>query len=186
MKDDLSPDENIHELVAQAQRGQPEAFEKVYRHFLAPLYRYVYFRVGNKTEAEDLTQTAFLKAWSNLGNYSHQPTGFSSWLYTIARNTVIDHWKKRKDVVIENDSPLFEQEAGGNPASDAMRGETKRQVTEAISRLSRDQQEIIILKFIEDRSNREISAVTGKSEEAIRQLQFRAIRALRRHIRENE
>lgn len=167
--------EQIKELVMEAKSGNEAAFSEIYGSFIAPIYRFVYFRVGSKEEAEDLTQTVFLRAWKSLDKFD-ETTHFSTWLYTIARNAVIDFWKKKKCVLLED---MEEEPAEMTDFAHFEKEKDWEKIKSAIKNLNEDQQEIISLRFIEDLSNAEISKKTGKSEVAIRQTQCRAIKQLR-------
>ncbi len=175
--------ETIRAAVARAQRGDREAFAELYRQYLTPIYRFVFLRVKSREEAEDLTQSVFMKAWAAIREYRERGNPFSAWLYAIARNAVVDRWKKKKEVRLgaEEQDDLFARipDDAPNPTERAESRERQERIRTAIQHLSEDQQELVILKFIDDLSNHEISAITGKSEDAIRQLQFRALKALR-------
>lgn len=167
--------EQIKELVKAAKDGNEPAFSEIYNSFITPIYRFVYFRVGSKEEAEDLTQTVFLRAWKALDKFD-ETTYFSPWLYTIARNAVIDFWKKKKCIPLED----MEEELAETPDFSSFEKEADfTKVKDAIKNLNEGQQEIISLRFIDDLSNAEISKKTGKSEVAIRQIQCRAIKQLK-------
>jgi RNA polymerase sigma-70 factor (ECF subfamily) len=154
-----------------------------YEKYIAPIFRFIYFRVKNHQEAEDLTQTVFLKAWKSIGKYKKQNNPFSSWLYAIARNTVIDYWKKRKEANL--DDKIFDILPDNSNVFQGIENESDfQQIMESIVVLTEDQQEIIILKFIEDLSNKEISEILGKNEDAVRQLQSRALKSLKNILEE--
>ncbi len=180
--------QSFKNLVLEAQQGSEGAFARVYALCIAPIYRFVYLRVKRKEEAEELTQTIFMKAWSALRTFEEQGKPFLSWLYTIARNTVIDHWKKKKEIHIEAQEEYFAniEDIAPTPAETIARKENAQRIRVAIQRLSEDQQEIVILKYIEDLSNKEISAITGKSEDAIRQTQFRAFKILKSYFKNQD
>jgi RNA polymerase sigma-70 factor, ECF subfamily len=173
---------NLIELVKSAKKGEKDSFSELYEYYITPIFRFVYFRVRSRVDAEDLTQTVFLKAWDHLSDYRQGKNPFSSWLYAIARNTVIDFWKKKKDWDIS--------ELGKNtikskeePVDDLIeREDDLRRLKEIIELLTDEQQEAVILKFIDGLSNKEISKIMGKKEDAIRQLQSRAIRILKEYI----
>jgi RNA polymerase sigma-70 factor (ECF subfamily) len=175
--------QKIREAIHKATNGNMAAFEELYAHYLTPIYRFVFFRVKSREEAEDITQNVFLKAWHAIKRYRDEGKPFSAWLYAIARNTVIDHWKKKKEVRLnaEDSEEIFAQipDNAPNPAERMEQSDRARMVRKAIEHLSEDQQELVIMKFINDLSNKEISEITGKSEDAIRQMQFRALKALR-------
>jgi RNA polymerase sigma-70 factor (ECF subfamily) len=154
-----------------------------YEKYIAPIFRFIYFRVKNHQEAEDLTQTVFLKAWKGIGKYKKQNNPFSSWLYTIARNTIIDYWKKKKELNLdEGVSDILDD--GSNVLQEIENESDFQQIMESIIVLTEDQQEIIILKFIEDLSNKEISEILSKNEDAVRQLQSRALKSLKNILEE--
>lgn len=166
-------------LIREAQDGDHSSFGKLYDHYISPIYRFVMVKVNHKPDAEDLTHEVFLSAWQNLKGYKFQGFPFSSWLYQIARNKVIDHYRTKKNhsSIDEVDENLFEIVGaleGGLDKSIAL--ET---VKEAIASLSPDQQDVIVMKFIEDLSNEEIAAALKKSDGAVRLLQHRAVNNLK-------
>ncbi len=166
-------------LIKQAQKGDKEAYGQLYDHYIAPIYRFVLVKVTDKDEAQDLTHEVFLSAWQNLKNYKHQGFPFSSWLYQIARNKVIDHYRTKKihSDVYELDEDLVK--VVGAVESNLDIGLAMDHVKTALSRLSEEQQDVIVMKFIEDLSNEEIANIMGKSEGAVRLLQHRAVNNLK-------
>lgn len=166
-------------LIRRAKKGEAEPFGQLYDHYIAPIYRFVLVKVNNRAEAEDLTHDVFLSAWQNLKGYKHKGFPFSSWLYQIARNKVIDHYRTRKPhASIENlDEDLLKVvgvvETNLNVVLEI------EQVQKAITQLSPEQQDVIILKFTEDLSNEEIADALGKTEGAVRLLQHRAVNNLK-------
>ncbi|MDP2934778.1 MAG: RNA polymerase sigma factor [bacterium] len=186
---------NLIELVKSAKKGNKNAFSELYEYYITPIFRFVYFRVRNRVDAEDLTQSIFLKTWSNLSKYkqrknpfSFYPVGsrgdsFGAWLYTIARNTVTDFWKKKKDWSI---SELAENaiKSKEEPIDDLIeKEENLSELKKVIELLTDEQQEVIILRFIDGLSNKEISRILDKKEDAVRQIQSRAIKILREYIK---
>jgi len=187
-----SPEE-LKQLVQQAKDGDSTAFSNLYEHYLTPIFRFVFFRVRTHEDTEDLTQHVFLKAWSALPGFgSSSPAGgsgsFPAWLYRIARNTTIDYWRKKKPLSLDPSSATFQnrQDNTLDPLAASSQKEEALHIRKALHILSEDQQTILTLKFIEDLSNKEIALVTGKTEGAIRQIQSRALRALRQHLRETK
>jgi RNA polymerase sigma-70 factor (ECF subfamily) len=181
-----SPDE-LKELVSKAKYGDPAAFTHLYDFYLTPIFRFIYFRVKSKEDAEDLAQHVFVKAWSALPKYEHEGKSFSAWLYRIARNTTIDYWRKKKSVPMEPDSSIFtnKPDMGDNPQEAAQRKEESEKIRNSLHLLNEDQQTILALKYIEELSNAEIAEITGKSEGAIRQVQSRGLKVLRLHFKEH-
>jgi RNA polymerase sigma-70 factor (ECF subfamily) len=173
--------ETIIDAVIKAKQGDNDAFNLIYSELFAPLFRYVYFRVSRREEAEDLAQAAFLKIWSALPDFEITGRGqFISWCFAIARNLVIDFWKKKKETSLEDlrIQPVAEE----NPEDLIDNREAGELVKKAILSLSDDQQEVIILKFINDLSNKEIAELLSENEEVIRQRQSRALKELRKII----
>ena len=176
--------EKLIEIVKKAKSGDEKAFSYLYEYYISPIFRFIYFRVKSYEEAEDLTQAVFLKAWNGLPDYKQKKNLFGAWLYTIARNTIIDYWKKKKEWKI-SDLAKDTIKDHREPIYDLIEEEEDfRAVKEAISLLTEDQQEVIILKFIEDLSNKEIAKIMNKKQDAIRQLQSRAIKELRKYLNE--
>jgi RNA polymerase sigma-70 factor (ECF subfamily) len=186
-KNDFSSSETDRqtELVLLAKAGDAEAFGHLYETYLDRIYRYIYFRVTDEQTAEDLISQVFTKAWENLDRY--QPSGrpFIAWLYTIAHNTVIDHYRTRKDTVaIENtlslasDSPSPDEQVELHFEADHLRS--------ALQTLTSEQQQVVVLKFIAGMTTDEIAAQLQKSAGAVRALQMRALQALAKQMQKDE
>jgi len=172
----LSLDE-LRLLVARAKSGDSNAFARLYGQYLTPLYRYVLFRVRRREDAEDLTQTLFLKAFESLECYRDTGVPFSAWLYTIARNLIIDYFKKKKPVRLEDQEVLCENliEPMYTAERDAVGGEERHLLARALSGLSEIEQTVVIMRSIDERSYEEIAITVGKSEEAVRAIKHRAL-----------
>lgn len=169
-------------LIRRAKRGEKEPFGQLYDHYIAQIYRFILMKTNNKVEAEDLTHEVFLSAWQNLQSYKFQGFPFSSWLYQIARNKVIDYYRTKKShTSLENLDENILQVVGvvENRLDKVLEIE---KVREAISQLGSEQQDVIIMKFVEDLSNEEIANALGKSEGAVRLIQHRAINNLKELI----
>lgn len=174
------------ELVERAQNGDTGAFATIYQTFFTPIFRYVYIRVKNKAQAEDLTQTVFLKTFQSIKNFKEQGRPLLAYLFTIARNAVIDHWRKEKSRAGDDPEEVFKNIPDSKINVEETLDDKKeiKSVKEALWNLTRDQQEVINLKFIAELSNKETAKIMGKSEEAIRQLQCRALKALREYLKQ--
>jgi len=174
------PDER--RLVEQAKSGDAEAFGQLYDAFVDRVYRFVFFRVTDVQMAEDLTSQVFLKAWENLGRYRpHGP--FLAWLYAIARNSVIDNYRTRKQTVsLDEAAPLAAHDEKLDDQVELQFEMKSLQV--AMQHLTEEQQEVVTLKFIADYDTTEIAQRMGKSEGAIRALQMRALQALARVMKD--
>ena len=173
--------EDERRLVDLAKAGDGEAFAQLYEAYFDRVYRFIFFRVTDDQVAEDLAAQVFLKAWENLHRYKpHGP--FLAWLYAIARNTVIDNYRTRKQTVsLDEAAPIATQE---EKLDDRLQFEFEIQsLQEAMQRLTQEQQEVITLKFIAEYDTAEIARHMGKSEGAIRALQMRALQALGKVLR---
>ncbi|MDX1600786.1 MAG: sigma-70 family RNA polymerase sigma factor [Anaerolineales bacterium] len=166
------------QLVGQAVEGDQDAFGKLYDLYVDRIFRFIAYRVGNDPTAEDLTSEVFMKAWDALDDY--EPTGapFGAWLFRIARNTVIDHHRTKKEQVeLEKVAPILE-DPQADPQGDVLGELELERLKAAMSQLTEAQQEVLTLKFIEGLSTRETAEVLGKKQGAIRALQMRGLHAL--------
>jgi RNA polymerase sigma-70 factor (ECF subfamily) len=166
------------ELVARALNGDAAAFGDLYDRYLNPLYRYVYYRVADRHEAEDLTETVFLKAWEALKRMDPDRLNFQAWVYRIAHNTVVDHFRRRKpEVPLEHINNLHHQ--GPTPEQEAQVKLEEVRLARAISKLNPDQQQVIACRFIAGISHSETAEVMNLREGHVRVLQHRALKRLR-------
>lgn len=175
---------NERQLVLQAQAGNSEAFGKLYDAYMERIYRFVYFRVEDQPTAEDITSQVFLKAWSNLDRFRFGRTPYLAWLYTIARNAVIDHYRTRKVATALDDVQLSQPDHSEAVDNQIDLTAEMESVKSALRTLTEDQQKVLTLKFIEGMSNNEIARHLGKREGAIRALQMRGLQALARQLEE--
>jgi RNA polymerase sigma-70 factor (ECF subfamily) len=167
-------------LVQLARAGDADAFAQLYDAYVERVYRYVYFRVTDNETAEDLTSQVFLKAWENLGRY--RPGGpFLAWLYTIAHNTVIDHYRTRKPTVpLEEVASLIVQK---DDLEDHMELQFNVEILRtALQQLTPDQQQVLMMRFIAEMSTEEVARAMGKREGAVRALQMRALHTLEKYM----
>jgi len=172
-------------LIRLAKSGDSEAFGRLYELYFVPVFRYIYFRVKNKEEANDLTQTVFLKVFRSLPNFQEQDKSPLAYFFTVARNKVIDHWRAKKEVLFDDPESAFGQVSNrtDNPLEFVEKEEANQAIHRAIKQLTDDQQEVIVLKFINGMPNKEIAELLEKTEEAVRQLQCRALKVLRQILK---
>lgn len=167
------------DLIKDAIRGEASAFGLLYDYYQPKIYRFVILKVGQREEAEDLTHQVFLSAWENIKKYKHRGFPFSSWLYRIARNQVIDFYRtSKRDVSLGEVNPeYFISPATTHLAAEKDLGMEK--VLLALGKLEPNYQDVIIMRFVEDLSVKETAAALGKSEGAVKLAQHRAIKKLR-------
>jgi RNA polymerase sigma-70 factor, ECF subfamily len=166
-------------LVEAAVTGDVQAFTALYDKYLNRVYRYVYYRVRNRADAEDLTQQVFLRAWGAINRYTPTGVPFAGWLLTIAHNLVVDFLRRAKPV-----DPLEEEPTNGqrwaDPEGSAIARHDALAVQRAISWLKPAQQQVILLRFFEHMSCSDVAATLNKSEVSVRVMQHRALAELRR------
>ncbi|MGW0227815.1 sigma-70 family RNA polymerase sigma factor [Actinopolymorpha singaporensis] len=166
-------------LVELAQHGDAEAFGQLYDHYVPSVYRYVYYRVGTHPLAEDLTSETFLRALRSLGSFRWQGRDFGAWLVTIARNLVTDHFKSgRFRLEVATGEILDSDSVAAGPEDDVLTRLTNEGLVEALRQLGPDQQECLVMRFLNGMSVAETAQSLGKSEGAVKQLQLRAVRNL--------
>lgn len=172
-------------LIRQAKSGDTEAFAQLYDAYVERVYRYIYFRVSDETTAEDLTSQVFLKAWETLDRYQPGSSPYIAWLYTTARNLVIDHYRARKaSVPLEEVAPLASNER--TPDEEADIRFDLQAMRKMLQSLTDEQQQVLILKFIAGLPNKNIAKMMNKREGAIRALQMRALQTLSKRLEEKE
>lgn len=168
------------DVFTRAQNGDEEAFGKIYDAYFDPIFRFIFFRTSHHETAEDLTEEVFIKAYRSLGGLHGGEEKLQGWLYTIARHTVIDHYRKH---TTDHTVPLEELEALPDyapTALDMLSLEADQQIlVSALQKLPGDQQAVIKLRFIEGFEITEIAAMLEKSEGNVRIIQFRALQKLR-------
>ncbi|MGB8651217.1 MAG: sigma-70 family RNA polymerase sigma factor, partial [Mycobacteriales bacterium] len=174
-------------LVQRAQAGDAEAFGELYDRYVDQVYRYVAYRVGSVQLAEDLTSETFLRALRRIGSFTWQGRDVGAWFVTIARNLIADHYKSGRyrlelttdDVTESGSAPV---QAG--PEGEVLEAMQNKVLLEAVKQLNAEQQECIVLRFLQGLSVAETAQVMGKNDGAIKALQYRAIRTLGRLLPE--
>ena len=174
----LSLRENI--LVQKAIKGDRGAYGKLYKIYVDPIYRYIYFRIGEDEEtAQDLTQETFMKAWENMNRFKTQKGTFKAWVYTIARNITIDYFRVNNKSIRITES--FIDEKQDLEKEIILKDEVNGMFT-AIKKLPTNQKEILILSYVNELSNREISKILNKNSDTLRSLKYRALKNLKKEI----
>jgi len=171
------PIKKIEPLVEQAQKGDADAFGEIYDELVKPIYRYIYYRVDPQI-AEDLTEETFLKAWKALPKYKKTKHPFSAWIFRIAHNLICDYYRKNK-TTSEIDENMADEKPNAGPKELMNLKLNQIKLRKAIKQLPENYQQVIILKYINEEENPIIAKTIGKSEGAVRTLQFRALEKLR-------
>jgi RNA polymerase sigma-70 factor, ECF subfamily len=166
-------------LVRAAQGGDTDAFGALYDRYVDVVYRYVLFRVGDRTLAEDVTSETFLRALRSIGSISYQGRDVGAWFVTIARNIVFDHVKSsRYRLEITTAELADNREVTDGPEQEVLTDATNAELLRCVAQLGDDQRECITLRFIQGLSVAETAARMGRNEGAIKALQHRAVRRL--------
>ncbi|MBN2186247.1 MAG: sigma-70 family RNA polymerase sigma factor [Dehalococcoidia bacterium] len=170
------------DVVCRAIKGDEEAFAQLYGEHFDKIYRYIYLRVGNQADAEDLTQEVFVKILKAIGSYKWRNLPFTAWLFRIAHNQVIDYLRKVskvEKVALEGDVASFDER---DPESIAEREFEIEELTETIKKLSPAQHDVISLRFGSGLSVAEVAKVLGKNTGTVKALQYNGVVALRRML----
>lgn len=179
--DNINTGQQENLLIEQAKNGDADAFGELYLLNMDAIYRYVYFRTSNTYDAEDLTEQVFLKAWQALPGYKQQGHPFTSWLYRIAHNVVVDfHRSQRNKTEMSTQDNLHWGTEQSSSLERLIQAEETAALAAAVSELPETQQQVIILRFIEGLDHSVIARILNKSNGACRTIQYRALSALNR------
>ena len=174
----FEPETDEQHLVRLSQQGSQDAFACLYDTYIERIYRYVYFRVADVELAEDITSQVFLKSWERLSSFQVGSSPFVAWLYRIAHNAVIDYYRTRKVSIPLDDASPVEISHEDRVDEKLDRQLESQALCRALKNLTDEQQQVLILKFIEGLSTFEIARRLGKQQGAIRALQMRALQGL--------
>lgn len=169
----------VIDLVDRAKDGDAEAFGAIFDRFQPEIVRYLTHRTRDAEVAEDLAQQVFLKAWQAIPRYEHRGAPFRAWLYRMAHNQMVDHFRARRPTVDVADVELPEDAVAEDIV---LMQEVHAGLTAALDRLSEDHRQVLVLRFLMEKSAREIGEIMGRKEVTVRGLQMRALQALRREI----
>ena len=169
----------IRPLVDRAREGDADAFGQLYDRFQPEILRYLVIRTRNPDAAEDLAQQVFLKAWRAIPRYQHRGAPFRAWLYRMAHNQMVDYFRSSRPTTDLEGVDLPEE---AEAEARVLTAETNDVLQAALERLSEDHREVLVQRFLMERSAREIGEAMGRKEVTIRGLQRRALQALRREL----
>jgi RNA polymerase sigma-70 factor (ECF subfamily) len=174
--------ENVRKLVGRAQQGDRAALEELYLIHFDRIYSYLHVSVGNRHDAEDLTTQTFLKMLESIGRFRWQSAPFSAWLFRIAHNLAMDHFRARRRWQPEEEVP--EPQGSEEPSAElaAMQSIGRQSMLQLIENLSPEQQQVLTLKFVFNFPNADVAKILDKTEGAIKSLQHRALASLQKQI----
>ncbi|NMC51432.1 RNA polymerase sigma factor [Candidatus Kuenenbacteria bacterium] len=178
-------------LLKRLKNGDEESFRKIYDFFVDRIYKYVFLKIGSKEKTEEIVQDVFLKFWRFAKDEENKVSDLSAFIYSIARSMIADHYRNegKVDAVVSFEETIITEE---EIVSESVLSEEidisidLEKVSAALTKLSQVYQDLIIMKYIEEMSNKEIAEILGKEEGNIRVLAHRAIKQLRAILRDHE
>jgi RNA polymerase sigma-70 factor, ECF subfamily len=176
----------VRVLVGRAQKGERAALEELYLIHFDRIYSYLHVSVGNRHDAEDLTTQTFLKMLESIGRFRWQSAPFSAWLFRIAHNLAMDHFRANKRWQPEEDVPEPEPDEVTSAETGALESIGRKSMLELIEDRSPEQQQVLTLKFVFNFANAEAATILGKTEGAIKSLQHRALVSLQKQLERRE
>jgi RNA polymerase sigma-70 factor, ECF subfamily len=172
----------IRALVERAQKGDRDALEELYLIHFDRIYGYLHMTVGNRHDAEDLTTQTFLKMLESIGRFQFRAAPFSAWLFRIAHNLAMDHFRASRRIQLEEEVPEPAGDAEVSAEVEAFHSLGRASMLDMIEELSPEQRQVLTLKFVFDFSNGDVATILGKTEGAVKSLQHRALVALQKRI----
>jgi RNA polymerase sigma-70 factor, ECF subfamily len=172
----------VRDLVDRAQRGHRDALEELYLLHFDRIYSYLHLSVGNRHDAEDLTTQTFLRMLEAISRFRWREVPFSAWLFRIAHNLAMDHFRANRRLQSEEQVPEpygAEESSAEEQAFDSL---GRAGMLEMIERLSPEQRQVLTLKFLYGFANAEVASILGKTEGAVKSLQHRALASLQKHV----
>jgi RNA polymerase sigma-70 factor, ECF subfamily len=172
----------IRGLVERAQTGDRDALEELYLMHFDRIYSYLQMTVGNRHDAEDLTNQTFVKMLESIESFEWRKVPISAWLFRIAHNLAMDHFRANRRWQPEEEPPEPEDSAALSAEDEALHSIGRQSMLEMIEGLSEDQQQVLTLKFVFNFPNGEVATILGKTEGAVKSLQHRALASLQREL----
>lgn len=166
-------------LIQKAQQGQSDAFGELYQRYATVIFRFVCLRLGNNEDAEDLTEEIFMRAWNNLARYDDRGVPFAAYLFQIARNALIDHYRKNRSPLSSIDD-LDISAVDPGPEENISRRIEFQDMQRIMENLPEDYRNVLVLRFLSGLSPEETAQMMDRSDGAVRVLQFRALAALKK------
>jgi RNA polymerase sigma-70 factor, ECF subfamily len=172
----------VRRLVARAQEGDREALEELYLMHFDRIYSYLQMTVGNRHDAEDLTNQTFVRMLESIERFQWRKVPISAWLFRIAHNLAMDHFRAHRRWQPEEEPPEPEDSAELSAEEEALQSIGRQSMLEMIEGLSPDQQQVLTLKFVFDFPNGDVATILDKTEGAVKSLQHRALASLQREL----
>jgi RNA polymerase sigma-70 factor (ECF subfamily) len=172
----------VRQLVERAQLGNREALEELYLMHFERIYSYLHLSVGNRHDAEDLTTQTFLRMLEAIGGFRWREVPFSAWLFRIAHNLAMDHFRANRRVQTEEKVPEPPGSEESSAEEQAMHSMGRAGMLELIDYLSPEQRQVLTLKFLYGFANGEVATILGKTEGAVKSLQHRALASLQKQV----
>ena len=174
------------QFIQRSKIGTPDSFMEIYEHFYPSVYRYIFIRISDRDCAEDLTAEVFVRLIAKFDTYIQRDRPLIAWLYTIAHNLVIDHYRSINQLNTISFSDDLTSGPSGHPEKLTEEQLSQECLAKSLQYLTEDQRQVILLRFIDEREIAEIAAILGKNERAIRSLQHRALATLHRVIEKEQ
>lgn len=168
--------ERLDELARMVAAGDPGAFDAIYQETVDEVFTFVRWQCRNETLAEDLVANVFLKAWRSARSYRQGSGSYRRWLFAIARNEMVDHWRRSKDTLSIDGLEL----ADSSTAEIEQPQVDHATVLDAMAKLTPEQREVVVMRFFREYSHAEIGRALGKREGAVRAQLLRALRQMRK------
>ncbi|HEY3105354.1 MAG TPA: sigma-70 family RNA polymerase sigma factor [Gaiellaceae bacterium] len=182
MAEEAATAADVRGLVARAQQGDRLALEELYLMHFDRIYSYLQLSVGNRHDAEDLTNQTFVKMLESIDRFEWRKVPISAWLFRIAHNLAMDLFRSRRRWQPEEEVPEPPGAEARSAEEEALQAIGRQSMLEMIEGLSQDQQQVLTLKFVFNFSNSDVATILGKSEGAIKSLQHRALASLQRQL----
>src|SRR6478752_9570158 len=173
---------HVRKLVDRGQQGDRQALEELYLLHFDRIYSYLHMSVGNRHDAEDLTTQVFVKMLESIGKFRWRSAPFSAWLFRIAHNLAMDHFRASKRWQPEEEVPEPDPGEGSAAEEEALESIGRQSMLQLIEKLSREQQQVLTLKFVFNFSNADAATILDKTDGAIKSLQHRALASLQRQL----
>jgi RNA polymerase sigma-70 factor (ECF subfamily) len=176
----------VRALVDRAQQGDRDALEELYLIHFDRIYSYLHVSVGNRHDAEDLTTQTFLKMLESIKRFRWQSAPFSAWLFRIAHNLAMDHFRANRRWQPEEEVPEPDADESTSAEAGALESIGRKSMLELIDELSPEQQQVLTLKFVFNFPNAEAATILGKTEGAVKSLQHRALVSLQKQLEKRD